>query len=95
MPPDTEIEEFLLHYSQEHPLRQQGLGNYALLVKNQDYHLYSVEQANKPLMLKVMCDPDLFYAELAVFQRLETLAFPKTPQSERDNKVALRLQHWF
>lgn len=69
--PGTDIEEFLLHFAAEHPLREQGLSNYALLVKNEDFHLYSVEQDRKPLILKVMCDPDLFYNELAVYNRLQ------------------------
>ena len=56
-----------MNYPQNHPLIEQGLSNYAQLVKNEDFHLYSVEKNGKPLVLKVMCDPDLFYAELAVF----------------------------
>ena len=71
---NTDIEEFLLYFSQHHPLQEQGLSNYSLLVKNEDFHLYSVEQNNKPLILKVMCDPDLFYSELAVFNRIQTLS---------------------
>ena len=65
----TDIEEFL-HYTASHPLREQRLTNYALLVKNEDFHLYSVEQDGQPLILKVMCDPDLFYNELEVYTRL-------------------------
>ena len=64
---NTDIEDFLMNYPQNHPLIEQGLSNYAQLVKNEDFHLYSVEKNGKPLVLKVMCDPDLFYAELAVF----------------------------
>lgn len=88
-----DIEEFLMHFSAEHPLQQQGLSKFALLVKNEDFHLYSVEKSGRPLLLKVMCDPDLFYAELAVFNRIQTL----TAGSEelRQEKVALRLRNYF
>jgi len=80
-----------MNFAQSHPLSEQGLGNYALLVKNEDFHLYSVEQNGKPLVLKVMCDPDLFYAELAVFNRIRTL---QVGASESDKKV-LQLKNYF
>ena len=60
------------------------MSNYAQLVKNEDFHLYSVEKNGKPLVLKVMCDPDLFYAELAVFQRLKTLSVGDDEASTND-----------
>ena len=74
MTANTDIEEFLMHFSQLHPLQEQGLVNYSLLVKNEDFHLYSVEQNRKPMILKVMCDPDLFYAELAVYNRVQAVS---------------------
>lgn len=80
-----------MNFAQSHPLSEQGLSNYALLVKNEDFHLYSVEQNGKPLVLKVMCDPDLFYAELAVFNRIRTL---QVGASESDKKV-LQLKNYF
>lgn len=69
------------------------MSKFALLVKNEDFHLYSVEKAGRPLLLKVMCDPDLFYAELAVFNRIQTL----TAGSEelKEEKVALKLKNYF
>ena len=60
----TDIEEFLNHFSAKHPLYDQGLSKFALLVKNEDFHLYSVMQGKKHLLLKVMCDPDLYYHEM-------------------------------
>ena len=66
----TDIEEFLMSYDQKHPLQQHGISNYALLVRNEDFHLYSVVKDGKPLVLKVMCNPDLYYAELDVFYRI-------------------------
>ena len=40
-----------------------------------------------------MCDPDLFYAELAVFNRIQTL----TAGSEelKEEKMALKLKNYF
>jgi len=62
-----------------------------LLVKNEDFHLYSVEKGGKPYVLKVMCDPDLFYAELAVFNRIKAL---QTGASDSE-KLILRLTNYF
>ena len=78
-------------FNVNHPLQEQGLTNFALLVKNEDFHLYSVERSGKPLVLKVMCDPDLFYAELAVFNRLQSMA-AGGPTSE---KLTLKLIKYF
>ena len=90
---NTDIEEFLLYFSQHHPLQEQGLSNYSLLVKNEDFHLYSVEQNSKPLILKVMCDPDLFYAELAVFNRIQTLSVGA--EATVQEKMGLKLINYF
>ena len=80
-----------MNFAQSHPLQEQSLSNYALLVKNEDFHLYSVEQNGKPLVLKVMCDPDLFYAELAVFNRIKTLQFG----NDENAKTVLQLKNYF
>ena len=45
------------------------------------------------LMLKVMCDPDLFYSELDVFRRIETLTVGAEESSQE--KMALRLINYF
>ena len=87
----TDIEDFLSNFQSNHPLLEQGLRNYALLVKNEDFHLYSVEKDGRPLVLKVMCDPDLFYAELAVFNRVEAL---QTGASDSE-KIVLKLVNYF
>lgn len=88
----TDIEEFLLHYNQEHPLIKQGLSDYSLLVKNEDFHLYSVEQNHKQMILKVMCDPDLFYGELEVYKRIQCLSLP---MGSEESKFVLQLKQWF
>ena len=88
----TDIEEFLNHFSSKHPLYEQGLTKFALLVKNEDFHLYSVMKNKKQALLKVMCDPDLFYAELSAVTRLGATGSKSTyPGSE----VTLRLKEWF
>ena len=74
----TEMEEFLLHFKDTHPLAQLGLTKFQQLVKGEDFHLYSCNQGKKNLLLKVICDPGLFYNELAVITRLKTLAFNST-----------------
>ena len=43
------------------------------------------------MVLKVMCDPDLFYAELAVFDRIKTLQFG----NDENAKTALQLKNYF
>ena len=80
-----------MSYDKNHPLQQHGITNYALLVRNEDFHLYSVEQQGKPLVLKVMCNPDLFYAELDVFHRLQTL----NVGGQVEEKQVLRLVNHF
>lgn len=44
-------------------------------------------------MLKVMCDPDLFYSELDVFRRIETLTIGAEESGKE--KMALRLINYF
>jgi len=86
----TDIEEFLMHFDKKHPLFDQGMSKFALLVKNEDFHLYSVVQNKKHLLLKVMCDPDLFYAELSAVSRLEATGSKEKYSTVPD--ITLRLK---
>ena len=88
----TDIEQILVHFSEKHPLYDQGLTKFALLVKNEDFHLYSVMKNKKQALLKVMCDPDLFYAELSAVSRLG--ANGEKPDYNMPD-VTLRLNEWF
>ena len=50
-------------------------------------------QNKKHLLLKVMCDPDLFYAELSAVSRLQ--ATGQKAQNCTIPDVTLRLKQWF
>lgn len=40
--PETNIEDFLTFYTDKHPLYNKNLSNFKILVKGEDFHLYSV-----------------------------------------------------
>ena len=69
-----------------------GLTKFALLVENEDYHLYSVLYKKKQALLKVVCDPDLFYREHTALTRLGSIS-EKPNHSIPD--VTLRLKEYY
>ena len=42
--PETSVEEFLAFFTDLHPLFHKNLSNFKILVKSEDFHLYSVVQ---------------------------------------------------